>query len=142
NDAIEQLNVAATTLGYDQRYKALENVGRIYLKLGDMTNAEKSFKQALQVNRDSYISMLESSEISDLKQQTAAATQLYEQFVRGEGQVTQGPTHLWIGIRCAPPDRDTMGMQALVNQLRASCPEGPEYQRYLQSQSSTEAVWK
>ena len=142
NDAIEQLNVAGTTLGYDQRYKALENVGRIYLKLGDMPNAEKSFKQALQVNRDSYISMLELSEIFYLKQQTAAATQLYEQFVRGVGQKNQGARALWIGIRNARANSDTMGMQALVNQLRALFPESPEYQRYLQLQYSTEAVWK
>ena len=142
NDAIEQLNVAGTTLGYDQRYKALENVGRIYLKLGDMTNAEKSFKQALQVNRDSYISMLELSEIFYLKQQTTAATQLYEQFVRGVGQKNQGARALWIGIRNARANSDTMGMQALVNQLRALFPESPEYQRYLQLQYSTEAVWK
>ena len=142
NDAIEQLNVAATTLGYDQRYKAFENVGRIYLKLGDMPNAEKSFKQALQVNRDSYISMLELSEIFYLKQQTAAATQLYEQFVRGVGQKNQGARALWIGIRNARANSDTMGMQALVNQLRALFPESPEYQRYLQLQYSTEAVWK
>ena len=142
NDAIEQLNVAGTTLGYDQRYKALENVGRIYLKLGDMANAEKSFKQALQVNRDSYISMLELSEIFYLKQQTAAATQLYEQFVRGVGQKNQGARALWIGIRNARANSDTMGMQALVNQLRALFPESPEYQRYLQLQYSTEAVWK
>lgn len=142
NDAIEQLNVAGTTLGYDQRYKALENVGRIYLKLGDMSNAEKSFKQAIQVNRDSYISMLELSEIFYLKQQTAAATQLYEQFVRGVGQKNQGARALWIGIRNARANSDTMGMQALVNQLRALFPESPEYQRYLQLQYSTEAVWK
>ena len=141
NDAIEQLNIAGTTLGYDQRYKALENVGRIYLKLGDMSNAEKSFKQALQVNRDSYISMLELSEIFYLKQQTAAATQLYEQFVRGVGQKNQGARALWIGIRNARANSDTMGMQALVNQLRALFPESPEYQRYLQLQYSTEAVW-
>lgn len=142
NDAIEQLNVAGTTLGYDQRYKAFENVGRIYLKLGDMENAEKSFKQALQVNRDSYISMLELSEIFYLKQQTAAATQLYEQFVRGVGQKNQGARALWIGIRNARANSDTMGMQVLVNQLRALFPESPEYQRYLQLQYSTEAVWK
>lgn len=62
NDAIEQFRIAGTTLGYDQRYQALENLGRIYLKLGDVTNAE-TFKQALLANRDSYISMLELAEI-------------------------------------------------------------------------------
>ena len=142
NEAIEQLNVAGTTLGYDQRFRALENVGRIYLKIGDIANAEKSFKQALQVNRDSYISMLELSEIFYLKQQTAQATQLYEQFVRGVGQKNQGARALWIGIRIARANSDKMGMQVLVNQLRALFPASPEYQRYLQLQYSTEAVWK
>lgn len=142
NDALEQLNVAGTTLGYDQRYRALENAGRIYLKLGDVVNAEKTFKQALQVNRDSYISMLELSEIFYLKQQTAAATQLYEQFVRSVGQKNQGARALWIGIRIARANSDPMGTQVLVNQLRALFPESPEYQRYLQLQHSTEAVWK
>ena len=142
NDAIEQLNVAGTSLGYDQRYKALENVGRIYLKVGDVTNAEKSFKQALQVNRNSYVSMLELSELFYLKQQTAAATPLYEQFVRGVGQKNQAARALWIGIRIARANSDKMGMQVLVNQLRALFPDSPEYQRYLQLQYSTEAVWK
>jgi type IV pilus assembly protein PilF len=142
NDALQQLNVAGATLGYDQRYRALENAGRIYLKLGDVSNAEKTFKQALQVNRDSYVSMLELSEIFYAKQQTAAATQLYEQFVRSVGQKNQGARALWIGIRIARANSDTMGTQVLVNQLRALFPESPEYQRYLQLQYSTEAVWK
>jgi type IV pilus assembly protein PilF len=42
-----------STLGYDQRGMALENLGLNYLKLGDVANAEKAFKQALQVNRNS-----------------------------------------------------------------------------------------
>ena len=142
NEAIEQLNVAGMALGYDQRYKALENVGRIYLKLGNVVNAEKSFKQALQVNRDSSISMLELSEIFYLKQQTDAAIQLYEQFVRSVGQKNQGARALWIGIRIARAKNDMMGMQVLVNQLHALFPDSSEYHRYLQLQYSTEAVWK
>lgn len=142
NDAVEQFNIAGTTLGYDQRFRALENLGRIYLKLGDMANAEKAFKQALQVNRDSYISMLELSEIFYLRQQTPAASQLYEQYVRVVGQKNQGARALWIGIRLARANGDDMGRQVLVNQLRALFPESQEYQRYLQLQYSTEAVWK
>ncbi len=142
NDALEQLKIAGSTLGYDQRSRALENAGRIYLKLGDVANAEKTFKQALQANRDSYISMLELAEIFYLNQQTAAASQMYEQFVRAAGQQNQGARALWIGIRTARASGDKMGMQVLVNQLRALYPDSPEYQRYLQLQYSTEAVWK
>ncbi|TMS44966.1 type IV pilus biogenesis/stability protein PilW [Acinetobacter lwoffii] len=142
NDAIEQFQIAGATLGYDQRFRALENMGRIYLKLGDTANAEKSFKQALQANRDSYISMLELAEIFYLNQQFPAATQMYQQFVRGVGQKNQGARALWIGIRTARAGGDQLGMQVLVNQLRALFPESQEYQRYLQLQYSTEAVWK
>ncbi|MDO7245401.1 type IV pilus biogenesis/stability protein PilW [Acinetobacter pittii] len=142
NDAVEQFRIAGATLGYDQRYQALENLGRIYLKLGDVVNAEKTFKQALLANRDSYISMLELAEIFYLQQQIPAATQMYEQYVRTVGQKNQGARALWIGVRVARANADKMGMQVLVNQLRALFPESPEYQRYLQLQYSTEAVWK
>ena len=142
NEAIEQLAIAGATLGYDQRFRALENLGRIYLKIGDVTNAEKAFKQALQVNRDSVVSMIELSEIFYLQQNTAAATQLYEQYVRLVGQNNQAARALWIGIRIARANGDNMGMQVLVNQLRALFPESQEYQRYLQLQYTTEAVWK
>ncbi len=141
-DAIEQLEIAGATLGYEQRYQALENLGRIYLKLGNVANAEKTFKQALQANRDSSISMLELAEIFYLRQQIPAATQLYEQYVRRVGQKNQGARALWIGIRIARANDDKMGTQVLVNQLRALFPDSQEYQRYLQLQHSTEAVWK
>ena len=142
NEALEQLVIAGATLGYDQRSRSLENAGRIYLKLGDVANAEKTFKKALQANRDSYVSMLELAEIFYLNQQTAAATQMYEQFVRAVGQQNQSARALWLGMRIARANGDKMGMQVLVNQLRALYPESPEYQRYLQLQYSTEAVWK
>ncbi|MDQ9818621.1 tetratricopeptide repeat protein, partial [Acinetobacter bereziniae] len=73
----------------------LENLGRIYLKLGDIASAEKTFKQALLANRDSYISMLELAEIFYLQQQIPAATQMYEQYVRTVGQKNQGARALW-----------------------------------------------
>ena len=82
------------------------------------------------------------SEIFYLQQQTDAAAQLYEQFVHSVGQKNQGARALWIGIRVARAKNDMMGMQVLVNQLRALFPESSEYHRYLQLQYSTEAVWK
>ncbi|RZF50762.1 type IV pilus biogenesis/stability protein PilW [Acinetobacter halotolerans] len=142
NEAIEQFTRAGATLGYDQRFQALENLGRIYLIVGDVANAEKSFKQALQANRNATISMLELSEIFYLQQNNRDASQLYEQYVRNVGQKNQGARALWLGIRIARANADQLGMQVLVNQLRALFPESLEYQRYLQLQYSTEAVWK
>ncbi len=142
NDAIAQLSIAGSTLGYDQRGRSLENLGRIYLRVGNVAEAEKSFKQALQADREAYIAMLELAEIYYLRQQTADATALYEQYVRIAGQKNQGARALWVGIRLARANGDTMGMQVLINQMRALFPDSEEYKRYLQLQYSTEAVWK
>ncbi len=55
----------------------------------------------------------------------------------------RGARALWIsGIRTARAGGDEWGMRVLVNQLRALFPESQEYQRYLQLQYGTEAVWK
>jgi type IV pilus assembly protein PilF len=142
NDAAQQLKLAGASLGYDQRFRALENLGRTYLMLDDVANAEKTFKQALQVNRDSIISMLELSEILYTQQKPIAARQFYEQYVRTVGQKNQSARALWVGIRVARANDDQLGMQVLVNQLRALFPNSQEYQRYLQLQYTTEAVWK
>ncbi len=86
--------------------------------------------------------MLELSEILYLNQQAESAGKLYEQFVRAVGQKNQGARALWIGIRIARANGDNLGMQVLVNQLRALFPDSQEYQSYLKLQHSTEAVWK
>lgn len=142
NDAIDQLQVAGSTLGYDQRYRALENLGRAYLQVGRVAEAEAAFKQALQVNSGAYLAMIEMAEISYLRQQNAEATHYYEQFVRAVGEKNLDARALWIGIRIARANHDTMGSQVLVNQLRALYPDSQEYKRYLQLQYTTEAVWK
>ncbi|WP_111895201.1 type IV pilus biogenesis/stability protein PilW [Acinetobacter sp. MB5] len=142
NDALEQLKLAATTLGYDQRGMALENLGLTYMKLGDVPNAEKTFRQALQVNQNSAVSMVELADIFYLRQQFALATEAYGDYVRVVGDKNQNARGLWVGIRVARANGDNMGMQVLVNQLRALFPNSQEYQRYLQLQYSTEAVWK
>ena len=142
NDALSQLQVAGAKLGYDQRGLALENLGLTYIKLGDVPNAEKTFRQALQVNRNSAVSMLELAEIFYLRQQFAQANEMYGNYARVVGDNNQDARGLWVGIRVARANGDNMSKQVLVNQLRALFPNSQEYQRYLQLQYSTEAVWK
>ena len=141
-DAIEQFKVAGATLGYEQRFTALENLGRTYLKVGDVANAEQAFTQALQVNRNTIIAKIELAELLYLQERFTLAGQMYEDYVRFTGQATQGARALWIGARIARARNDEMGMKVLLNQLRAQFPDSPEYQRYLQLQYSSEAVWK
>ena len=142
NDALEQFEIAGSTLGYDQRYTALENKGRTYAKLGDLNNAEIAFEQALRVNRSAYVSMIELAEINYLRNSIPAATKLYQQAVNLVGEKNLNARALWVGIRLARANRNPLEMQVLVNQLRALYPDSLEYQRYLQLQYSTEVVWK
>ena len=48
---------------------------------------------------------------------------MYEQYVRTVGQKNQGARALLIGLRVARANADKMGMQVLVNQLRALFPK-------------------
>ena len=141
-EAIAQFKVAGATLGYTQRYAALENLGRTYLKVGDNANAEQAFTQALQANRDSLISRLELSELLYFQQRFTLAGQMYEDYIRYTGQASQGARALWIGLRLARSRHDNLGMQVLANQLRAQFPDSQEYKRYLELKQSSEAVWK
>jgi type IV pilus assembly protein PilF len=142
NEALPQFDIAGSTLGYDQRYTAFENKGIIYVKLNDIVNAEKSFKQALHANRNSYISMIALAEINYLRQDVPSAINFYQQTVNLVGEKNLNARALWVGIRLARANGNPLEMQALVNQLRALYPDSPEYQRYLQLQYSTEVVWK
>lgn len=142
NDALAQFNIAGSTLGYDQRYTALENAGRIYFQLGDLNNAEQLFNQALKINPNAYISLVELAEINYLRQNITTATELYDKSVNLVGKNNQEARALWVGIRLARANGHSLETQVLANQLRALYPNSPEYQRYLQLQYSTEVVWK
>lgn len=142
NEAIEQLKIAGATLGYDQRYRALENLGRIYLSLGNLDEAEKSFQQAYSAHRESGDSVLELSEIYYLQHKFSTATQHYEAYLRMLRETPASARVLWLGARLARANGDQAGMQAQLDQLKTLYPESQEYQHYLQLQHSTEAVWK
>lgn len=142
NEAIEQLKIAGATLGYDQRYRALENLGRIYLSLGNLDEAEKSFQQAHSANRESRDSVLELSEIYYLQRKFSAATQSYEEYLHMSGEISASARMLWLGARIARANGDQVGMQTQLDQLKTVYPKSQEYQHYLQLQHSTEAVWK
>ncbi|KAA8733258.1 type IV pilus biogenesis/stability protein PilW [Acinetobacter qingfengensis] len=141
-EAAEQFKIAGSTLGYQQRYRSLENLGQVYLRLNDKVNAEKSFRQAIQVNRNAVNAKLELAELLYGQQRFTLAGQMYEDYVRSTDQRNQSAQALWLGVRLARVRHDDMGMQVLANQLRAQYPESVEYKTYLQLKNGSEAVWK
>lgn len=140
-EAIAQFSVAGAALGYEGRAAALENLGRTYVQVNDPVNAEKTFKQALQANRDSAIAKLELADLFLQKNQVREASGLYNDYLRSIGSQKQGARALWLGIRIARAERDTIRMKNFINQLGADYPSSTEYQRYLKLQQTPEAVW-
>ena len=141
NEAVAQFKVAGATLGYDGRAAALENLGRTYVQINDTVNAEKTFKQALQANRDSLIARLELAEIFLHTNKLRDASGIFSDYLRISGS-QQGARALWLGIRIAHAERDNMRMNTFVNQLSTQYPNSAEYKQYLQLQQNPEAVWK
>lgn len=140
-EAIEQFEVAGAALGYDGRASALENLGRTYLALGNNEAAEQAFKQALQANRDSVVARFELADLLLKKNQIRPASALYNEYLRYLGTQKQGARSLWLGIRIARAEQDSLRMKNFINQLGLDYPESDEYKRYLQLQKSNEAVW-
>lgn len=76
--AIEQFNIAGSTLGYEQRASALENLGRMYLKVGNEQAAEQAFIKALDANRGSVIAKIEMIDILINQKRTLQAKEYYD----------------------------------------------------------------
>lgn len=141
--AIENLKIAGTTLGYEQRAVALENLGMVYLALNDLNNAEQAFKQSIQADRSgSPVAYFELAEIFYLKRDFNSAAAAYEQFLRSIGKAQLDARALWVELRIARAFNDKTKVQILANQMRALYPDSVEYQRYLKLKDSSEVVWK
>lgn len=77
-EAIEQFTIAGNTLGYEGRASALENLGRTYLKLGQVKPAEEAFKRALDINPDTVVARLELIDITIDQKRTLQAKGYYD----------------------------------------------------------------
>lgn len=141
-EARTELNIAATTLGYSQRALAFETLGKTYQKMADITNAEKSYQNAIRVNPNASFAFQALAEIAYNQEKYQQALAYYQSYVKIEGMNNQSSVSLWLGIRIARVNGDTITQQVLVNQLRSRYPDSQEYQNYLQQQYNTEAVWK
>ena len=140
-DAIGHFKIAGETLGYDGRGAALENLGRTYLQLSD-PQAEQTFKLALQANNSLLIARLELAQIYMARKQIPDASAVYNDYLRVLGDQPQSARSLWLGVRIARAEHDTIRMKTFINQLAAAYPSSTEYQHYLQLQNNPEAVWK
>lgn len=77
-EAITQFTIAGNTLGYEDRASALENLGRLHLKLGQTKSAEDAFKKAVEINPDTVVARLELIDITIDQKRTLQSKAYYD----------------------------------------------------------------
>ncbi len=140
-EALAEFSIAASTLGYEERGSALENLGRIQLQLGNPEGAEKSFMQALQVNRDSLVSRFELAELLLTQGKLSTASDLYDDYLRLLGANPQGARSLWLGMRIAMAQHDMDRFHTLADRLRLEFPDSPEFRDYQRQAAAMGGAW-
>ena len=141
-EASVQFEIAGSTLGYDGRIGALENLGRTYLQLNDHPAAAKAFLRALEGNRNSIIAHIELVDLLIEQQRIPQAQRLYEEtllLLQGQGT---SPRLLLQGIKLAAAQKNTVTRQQLAQQLLSAYPLSDEAKQLKTWLNKPEAAWK
>lgn len=91
--ASNQLEVVVRDFNYEGRAVAFENLGRSFVQLQRLAEAEAAFARALQLNPDLYLSALEMAQIKSSDEQWLSARNFYRQYLTTI-QFTNFPTRL------------------------------------------------
>ena len=136
-DALFQLDKASKDPSYDSRGLAFENMGRAYLGLKDLAQAEASFKEALRIDSNMVRSYLELAQINfdrgDLKQAN--------QYIQQYGSVGRHTARsLWLGIQIERKlgNKDALASYELA--LRNIFADSAEYKAYKSSIAHSDAT--
>ena len=132
-EAIEQLQVAAADLSYDNRPQATQNLGLAYLKLNKLNDAEASFQTALRLNPKLPRSLLELSDILLQRNQHKLAARYLREY---SSVARHTPRSLWLGIQIERVNGDADAMASYVLALRNLYPKSPEYRRYMETKNN------
>ncbi|TXD97674.1 type IV pilus biogenesis/stability protein PilW [Psychrobacter frigidicola] len=141
SEAVEQFEIAGSTLGYDGRIGALENLGRTYLQLNNHPAAAKAFLRALEGNRNSVIAHIELVDLLIEQQRIEQAQRLYDEtliLVQGQGI---SPRLLLQGIKLAAAQKDIPTRQQLAQQLLSAYPLSDEAKKLKTWLSNPQAPW-
>ena len=141
-EAAAQFEIAGSTLGYEGRIGALENLGRTYLQLNDNSAAAKAFLRALDGNRNSIIAHIELVDLLLDQQRVLQAQRLYDEtliLVKGQGI---SPRLLLQGIKLAAAQNDITTRQQLAQQLLSAYPLSDEAKLLKTWLNNPKASWK
>lgn len=141
-EAAEQLNIAATTLGYSGRISALENLGRTHLQLGNIDRAKQSFLKVLENDDTSLIAYTELVDILIAENRFVQAQNFYNRLLSLVAPKPLSSSILRQGIILATKQQDTTTQQALSQQLLVQYPNSDEAKNLNNWLNNPEAPWK
>ena len=95
--ALKQFRKAANIISYTGRGVAYENMGRVYLALGEQGKALDAFNKAVRLNPEGSAPLLELAEIYLERNDNEMARRYYDQYIRRVS--SPNAKGLWVGIR-------------------------------------------
>lgn len=129
-EAIEHFKIAGSSLGYEGRVPALENLGRTAMLLGDDFTAEKAFTQALKINNNSLVSRVELVQILINRKNYEKAHPIYQDYINLLGNQSQGARTLLQGILIASALNDNLEFKRLYSNLKEDFPNSEEMKQF------------
>jgi type IV pilus assembly protein PilF len=141
-EALQQFEVAGSTLGYDGRASALVNLARTALSMGDPARAISAFEQAVNADRYAPMARFELAELLLNQGSVQAATEHYNAYLGLVGGQPKVARDIWLGMRLAHLQQDGDRLQTLADQLRDQYSSSDEYKRYITIRQTSGAVWK
>ncbi len=141
-EALQRFEVAGTTLGYEGRSDALENLGRTALLVGDSARAKKAFEQSIHADRGAVSARYELARLLLDEGQLSDASRIFNEYRQLLGRTALDPNSLWLGMRIARLQQDQSHLQDYALQLQQRYPNSEQYQRYLKILQTPGTAWK
>lgn len=127
-EAIEQFNIAGSTLGYHNRAGALENLGLTYLKMNNPKAAEMAFNKAIETESATVTAKMEMIDILIGRHESLKA-KTYFNDLKTMAQLHNQPMPsrlLYQGVRLGILQNDRQEIQRLSSQLLSQHPLSDE----------------
>ena len=126
-EAIEQLLVATDDRFYQLRPTVFENLGRAYLELSQIENAEQAFTRSIELNPSQPRALLELAELRFEAEAYTEAFALYQRFIRVSEHSARS---LWLCIRLSERFSNEDDKASCTLTLKNIFPATEEYRRY------------
>lgn len=127
-EAIEQFNIAGSTLGYHNRAGALENLGLTYLKMNNPKAAEMAFNKAIETESATVTAKMEMIDILIGRHESLKAKAYFDDL-KTMAQLHNQPMPsrlLYQGVRLGILQNDRQEIQRLSSQLLSQHPLSDE----------------